>query len=161
MLRIPCVVLLAVISLLATPRAASACSCFPPPPPLEAVEQADAVFLARITGVEEIEYNNSWLMRSFRKWVWDAPFGGYRPNKLRVTFNMVEAYKGVDGSDALLTTIASSSMCGYTGFETGRTFLIYASRHPDDGLRTGLCSRTALVNKAKGEIRKIREQHLQ
>jgi hypothetical protein len=124
------------------------------------VEQADAVFLARVTDIEEIKYNNSWLMRSFREWFLDAPLGGYRPNELRVTFDMVEAYKGVNGSDTHLTTFASSAPCGYTGFETGRTFLIYARHHPDDGLRTGFCSRTAPANEAKGEIRKIREQYL-
>ncbi|ERN41909.1 hypothetical protein KR51_00014410 [Rubidibacter lacunae KORDI 51-2] len=132
-----------VLMLLGAP-AALACSCLAFPHTLEegvlrGVEEADAVFLARVTSMEDMEESRL----------------GFPVR--RVSFELLENFKGVEASDTYLVTNLSSAACGYSGFEVGAEFLVYASRNLEGELGTGLCQRTARSAGATDEIQLLRE----
>lgn len=52
--------LLTLLGLMATAERAWACTCMPPPPPGEAANQADAVFVGRVEG---IQVNNAAMLQ--------------------------------------------------------------------------------------------------
>lgn len=118
------------------------------------------MFLAKVTDTRVVEYSSAWFLRRLREWLWWES-GAHFSEELRVRFEILEAYKGIDANDSLLVTRASSSMCGYS-FEAGKQYLVYARRFPEGTLGTGLCSRTADAQEVKvtGELRSIREQYV-
>ncbi len=102
---------------------AFACSCLPPPPPLEALASAGAVFAGTVVSI--------------------TPVAG-QP-LVSVEFAVDNSWKGVSTAATHLVTYEDSAGCGYT-FEVGTQYLVYALV---DGERapwwTHLCSRTRLM----------------
>lgn len=112
------------------PDLASACSCSPPPPIVEAWQQADTVFEGTVTAV---------------------PSGGTEA----VAFKVHRTWKG-DAKDSV--TVKSNphvNMCAYD-FRPNRKYLVYAMKEGGaEGWTTSICSRTKPSRKAKAEIAKL------
>jgi hypothetical protein len=122
------------------PGQAHACSCLQPPPPDEALRQADAVFAGEVT--------------DFR-----IPAPGNRATRFdryEATFRVTAVWKGPD-SDRIkvLTADPSQEMCGYR-FEPGIRYLVYAIEMPE-GLGTSTCSRTAVLDAAGYDLAALGE----
>lgn len=145
------------------PHEATACSCAPPLPPLEAAAASDAVFLAEITAINDAnEADDASFMNRIWAWFSGTPTSEERldPSRdLQVEFTVMEAYKGVEGGSGHLATKASSSLCGYTQFQEGKSFLIYGYHGSEDGLRTNLCTRTTPASNASDEIDILRAEY--
>jgi hypothetical protein len=118
---------------LLAPAAAHACSCIQPPPPAEALEQADAVFVGTVAAIDPA----------------DGPAGF---PKLAVRFDLETVFKGDLDGEAVVETPESSAACGYT-FEEGETYLVYAFEVGEgEGWSTSLCSRNAKAEKAEEDL---------
>ena len=115
----PLIVILALASL-AFPADALACSCIPPQPVPDAVEDATRVFVGEVADIDRID--------AFHR---------------RVTFQVTEHFKGSPVETLELVTASDGVMCGYL-FNEGSTYVVYA--HGEEGdLGTGSCSRTTLA----------------
>lgn len=102
------------------PRAAYACSCAPPRPPLEARDGSVAVFAGTVSAI-----------------VPATPDGG----SLLVTFDLQQTWKGPEGPQLTIATPEGSAACGYE-FTQGEQYLVYAVAQGGQ-IQTSLCSRTA------------------
>lgn len=116
----------------ALPHEARACTCVVPPPPAAAAEQAEAVFEARVEGVQGAT----------------DPAG---PGMVRYELSVVRIFKGELSTSAQLLTRASSAACGRS-LVTGRRYLLYAGRDKDGNLVDSLCSRTRLMSAADEDL---------
>lgn len=121
------------VCILAGARTAAACSCVPPPPPERAVEQADAVFIGTVIGIEQEggEVERGYVVR------------------LRVDRHV----KGAQRQEVTIRTAGSSAACGYY-FREGKQYLVYANA-VEGHLHTTLCSRTARVADAQEDLRAL------
>jgi hypothetical protein len=108
------------LTVLSQPRAVYACSCVPPSPPLEARNQATAVFAGTVKEV--------------------APSG---PDSMSVfvTFDVQQSWKGPAAPQLTLITSNSSASCGYE-FTAGEQYLVYGTAQ-EGRISASLCSRTA------------------
>jgi len=116
------------------PGAARACTCLPPPPPAEALADADAVFLGKVARIAT------------------APAEANRLARVRVTFVVREAWKGVGAVYTDVYTARDGASCGY-GFRKEETYLVYA--YAGDGgrtLQTSLCTRTRPLDQAAEDL---------
>ena len=127
-------------------RRAHACSCFPPPPPLEALDGADAVFTGRVVSFRtfsfEVETDNGWTL----------PYWS-------VEFAVDRVWKGPITSTTFIY-VWPSATCGYGWFEQGESFLVFArhSRDPEvdeDAFFAGKCSRTQRLEHAEDELQAL------
>jgi hypothetical protein len=108
-------------------QTAFACSCVPPPPPVEALEQSDAVFSGKVLKVEQD----------------DSGYGKI------VTFRMLESWKGRKSRTVKVSTADNSAACGYA-FRVGKKYLVYA--HGEEELHTNICTRTRALDNADGDL---------
>ena len=111
------------------------CSCEPPPPPVEALEQADVVFVGTVTSKELRETEPQWLVYF-------------------VSLEVSSSWKGLVKEEMVVTTNSDSlgSFCGYF-FEEGQDYLIYGyEENEGDPIFTGLCTRTKLLKDAQDEV---------
>lgn len=126
------VLALAVAGVAASSNDARACSCRELSP-AEAREGADAVFEGRVEAISASESS------------------GVGPAPMHVTLRVVRTWKGVDQERVVVRTASSGAMCGYP-FEPNRSYLVYAHRTDDHGLRTGLCDRTQPIEEAGEDL---------
>ncbi len=119
---------LLVVGAVAAPPA-GACTCVPNPPPREAFQQADAVFVGEVIGIEEI--------------------GGEFPLR-HVTLRVERPFKGVFVETVAVWTAQGEIGCGFP-FEQGRRYLVYAHR-AEDALHASFCSRTARLEDARADL---------
>ncbi|HEX8558482.1 MAG TPA: carboxypeptidase-like regulatory domain-containing protein [Pyrinomonadaceae bacterium] len=131
--------------LLASAARAEACTCGGPGSPCEELGSAAAVFVGTVTDVATRP----------RK-----PFdesGGMDWAPTTVTFAVAEAFHGVSGAEAQVSTGLGGGDCGY-GFERGVTYLVYAHRAAKDDARlyTGICSRTRPLAAAAEDLEFLR-----
>ena len=111
------------------PQAVYACSCVQPAPPLEARDQAAAVFAGTVNAI--------------------AP-AGPGAEGVFVTFDLTQSWKGPSPAQLTLTTSASSASCAFE-FTPGEQYLVYG--FPQDGrISTNLCSRTARLADAGADL---------
>lgn len=113
---------------------ASACSCIPPGPPEEELNESDAVFAGSVTTIED--RSSGGIVSSSRP--------------LYVTFDVTETWKGPSNTMLTVITAASSASCGYP-FQEGQKYLVYAYSRNDD-LHVSLCSRTAPLSEAQQDL---------
>ena len=105
-----------------------ACSCVPPPPPSEAFENSETVFMAMVT--------------SFKR------AGEYR----RVAkLTLLTLWKGEKALTGEIFTGLNCADCGFD-FVVGKTYVIYAYRGDDGALRTNICTRTASLDEAGEDL---------
>ena len=111
------------------------CSCEPPPPPVEALQQADVVFAGTVVSKELRETEPQWFVYF-------------------VSLEVSSSWKGLVKEEMVVTTNSDSlgSFCGYF-FEEGQDYLIYGyEENEGDPIFTGLCTRTKLLEEAQDEI---------
>ncbi|MEM7235597.1 MAG: hypothetical protein AAF517_25715 [Planctomycetota bacterium] len=109
-----------------------ACSCANPPIPERALEAATAVFLGSVVSVET------------------------RPKEYmkRVTFEVLESWKGAEVDAIEVVTGRGGGDCGYP-FSDGQIYLVYA--HGDKELATSICSRTRSQDRAGDDLAALGE----
>lgn len=120
------------------PFYANACSCIQPLETKESLKEASAVFAGEVIDITSRPINSS------------------RP--LKVTFNVLRAWKGLDSRIVVLETANSSASCGYN-FEKDGKYLIYANGKIND-LEVSLCSRTKLLKNASSDLEDLGEGYL-
>ena len=130
------------LSLLGIPflalQVAHACSCLPPPPPLEALAASDAVFLGRVTDILLLPADGSFAT-------------------LVIEISVEEQWKGDAASSMVIYTARDGATCGYP-FKEGNSYLVYANRDNTSGnLWAGLCSRTSEKESAASDLAALGE----
>ena len=119
-----------------------ACSCVPPSPPKQAVEEADAVFLGT---VEKFEIDKP-----------PAPEGNAEGEAKRIaTVRVRVSWKGVEDPIVRVATALYGPTCGYD-FIVGADYLVYADRVGQNLLVTSTCSRTKPVGATIGDVRQFK-----
>ena len=129
------------ISAVACGGDAFACSCAQPGTPCAAFERTDAaIFVGTVIGVSPPAADSD-----------ATPALRF----VSVRFSVVEAFRGMPGSTAVVSTPDNSGSCGYP-FEPGESYLVYASRGAD-GLHTSVCSRTGRLSDTRDDLELLRE----
>ncbi len=118
---------------LITPECTYACSCMMADPPLVSLENASAVFVGKVTTIQD---SNTGAVQS-------------SADPMKVSFQVSEVWKGNVFAEQALFTSRDSASCGFN-FEVGKEYLVYAIVG-DTGLTTNLCSRTMELAQAKAE----------
>ena len=110
--------------------AAWACRCIaPPPPPLDALAEADHVFHGTVVAIA----------------VEDEGFEHF------VEFEVHEVWKGSARPGLIVRTASSSAACG-VNFVVGEDYVVYAfDSNPGDDLNTNSCTRTRPFTAEEGE----------
>ena len=122
----PGIALLVIAGALFGSPSAQACSCLPPPPPLESAAQATVVFVGKVVAEQPGEKKSS------------------RARKFE--FAVEEVLSGTGKATLLVSTGPNSASCG-CDFEIGVSYLVYAYGELTS-LGTNLCTRTSrLTNK--------------
>ncbi|MCK4510556.1 HEAT repeat domain-containing protein [bacterium] len=123
-------------------RAARACSCVSPPPPLVALGEVDAVFSGTVVARRDASKPRA-----------DGMIGSMDP--MEYTIAVLEVWKGELADTVAVRTARSSASCGYP-FTIGTQYLIYADTRADTGcLRTNLCTRTKPLEHADGDVAEL------
>ncbi len=108
------------------------CSCIPPAPPADALQEATAVFSGIVTHINRPSAFDSTL------------------DPVTVTIASSEIWKGPPSRLITVSTAREEPSCGF-GFQVGKEYLVYASGDPD-ALSVSLCSRTALRTQAAEDL---------
>ena len=106
-----------------------ACSCIEPPPPLDALAQADAVFSGKVTVIDQNSDDFS----------------------IRFQFAVIDVWKGVTTAETQVITATNSAACGVE-FQADEQYLVYAYQDDNGELNTNLCTRTRLLEYAEDDI---------
>lgn len=143
LLMILCALLIFMTLLTVRPQVTYACSCIAPAPPLEAMENSDAVFEGTVISIQK----PSSLIQS-------------SADPVQVTFQVGSRWKGDPGDQVTLSTARSSESCGFE-FTKGERYMVYAREEAAEGkqakgtLTTSLCSRTALYSAAQEDLNEL------
>jgi MYXO-CTERM domain-containing protein len=121
------------------PRRAEACSCAPPPGPVTALEQAEAVFVAEIASV--VQQGHSKIVRARVK----RAFKGVGVSAGKT----VELRTGLGGGDCGIRFTAGSSWLVYA------TTATYGDPLAPSALYAGRCSRTTEIAYAADDIKEL------
>jgi hypothetical protein len=113
---------------------ALACSCMQSGPPCQAYFTSDAVFVGTVQGISIKKVPEPAIDRDI-----DRKF---------VRFAIDGMTRGVQGPQVELWTGMGGGDCGFD-FKQGERYVVYASRHPDGALSTGICSRTRKASDAE------------
>lgn len=127
---------------LLAPCVARACSCAvsPNPRPCSTYWSAPVVFTGLVTDFSTVTP--------------PAPREGERSEQYpqRVArFSVEEAFRGLPGASAEVTTGMGGGDCGYD-FKVGARYLVYAYAGKDGKLATGICSATKPIERAAAEL---------
>ncbi len=115
---------------LASARDVSACECAAGGPPCQNAFQVDAVFAGTVRSIVPLPEDGPPL----------RPGEMRIPQTVRVEFDTVVPFRGLQVSNVTVLTAGSGPACGY-GFKPGERYLVYANRKGTE-LVTGICSRT-------------------
>ena len=115
---------------------AFACSCIMLGTVAEEVDRADAVFTGRVIAADTSDYR------------------AYVFPDVAVTFTVQEYWKGVLSEPLVIHTGQGGGDCGF-GFEEGESYLVYAYADDTGDLHANICSRTALLSDAEGDLAKL------
>lgn len=128
-LAAPVALLFAALVALVAPQTCAACSCIVQTF-TEAADRADVIVVGTVSG--------------------SAPAGADELGpSIAVTFAVSEVYKGSAPAEVVVRTADNSAACG-VAFEEGQSYLVLAASDAD-GLRTDLCSGTALAGDVAAE----------
>lgn len=118
---------------------AEGCTCAGPASACAAFGNASAVFVGTVTGIKSGSQ--------------DEVERGAAPR--RVTFAVNEAFSGVKGKKASVSTGLGGGDCGYR-FVKGTRYLVYAHASPSGQLQTGICTRTMPAAGAGADVEFLR-----
>ena len=127
---------------------AHACKCAEPPPPLEARDEAAAVFSGTVVSFETYEF--------------EVDFGSDRMESYwSVEFEVGTVWKGPVASTTFVY-VWHGPACGYGNFEVGGGFLVYADQRmyeqvDDATLFVSSCSRTRPLERAGDDLNALGE----
>ena len=122
---------------------AHACKCGPPPPPLEALDEASAVFYGAVA--------------SFETYSFEAEVESDRTESYwSVELDVDTVWKGSVTSTTFVY-VWHGPACGYGNFEIGEDFLVYTQQRisdevDDDTLFVSFCSRTRPLEDADEDL---------
>ena len=108
-----------------------ACTCIAPPPPQEALEASDAVFLGRVVQVRR-----------------DA--SDINEGHLFATIEVERTWKGGIGQRVTVQTAPNSAMCGFY-FQEGERYIVYAAEQ-EGALTTNICTRSKAAQQAEEDL---------
>ena len=137
------VALLLTVQLAAGGGRAHACSCAEPAPPLEALDEAAAVFSGTVV--------------SFETFTFEVDFGsGMSDTFWSVEFDVDAVWKG-PGALTTFVYVWHGPACGYGNFEVGTDFLVYAHQRDFPGVHADTlfvssCSRTRPLEHAGEDL---------
>lgn len=125
------------------------CLCGSGRSPKEALARADAVFTGRVESIEVIPDD-----QAERKYRWA---------RTKVTFRLMQSWKGAPALHIDVYTGLGSNDCGYP-FVRGSNYLVYADRMMGEGvsttkLSTTLCDRTREYSKAREDLHALGAGH--
>lgn len=106
-----------------------ACSCAESPPPIEALKEADAVFIGTVIAVNVKEKENDRI----------------------TTFFIDKTFKGKIRNYIQVKTSIGGASCGF-GFEYFKQYIVYAFGG-DNELYTSICTRTANILYANQDLK--------
>lgn len=112
-----------------------ACSCIPPGSVTEELEKSAAVFRGKVLQKEVQNQNDS--------------------TPVAVQLEVKESWKGTNQANVVVYTALHSAACGYE-FEVNKEYIIYAYEQ-NGKWHVTLCSRTAPVESAAEDIKKLNE----
>jgi hypothetical protein len=115
---------------LASAKDVSACECASGGPPCQNTFQVDVVFAGTVRSIVPLPEDEPPL----------RPGEMQIPQTVRVEFDTVVPFRGLQVSNVTVLTAGSGAACGY-GFKPGDRYLVYANRKGTE-LVTGICSRT-------------------
>jgi hypothetical protein len=119
----------------------AACSCIGPIVACESAWTTDAVFVGKVLNVGPVR---------------EAIVGRIPWRQRLVHIDVQESFKGLPPGEVEITTGAGGGDCGYD-FVVGRTYIVYAHRHPTTGqLGAGICSRTGPIEEATEDLAYLR-----
>lgn len=122
------------------PTDAAACSCMMPPPPDQALNDANAVFSGEVIDITD----NMKLING---------------NGRTVKFKVDESWKGIENGEVAITTGNNEADCGFP-FEVGQSYLVYTSNngmYDSKTLTTSICSRTVKLANATEDLNVLGE----
>lgn len=125
-------VALTLLALAGAALRADACSCLTLAQPCEAAFQADVVFSGVVRGIEGIGAESGF------------------PSAYRVSLEVIDGFRGVEGPTVTIVTPTDSAACGYH-FVQGERYLVYADEAGGE-LRAGICSRTQPLAAAAADL---------
>jgi hypothetical protein len=137
--------------LLARPAPAWACSCIMPGSPADAFNQADAVFVGTVTGVRNAAPPD-WLFPILQR----VPGYEFPMDNTRVSFQVMNAWKGLTENSVVVRTGQGDADCGFT-FAPGGQYLVYTFEHEGEQF-TNICSRTSDVAYATEDLNYLNTQ---
>ncbi len=124
---------------LCSPRASLGCSCEMSGSALEELERRGAVFSGSVIEII-IEEDEIWGTVHL------------------VKFDVIEAWKGVEGQEITVYTASNEAACGYN-FQMNKDYLVYANYNNKDTrlgiIGVGLCSRTKLLTDAARDLSEL------
>jgi MYXO-CTERM domain-containing protein len=119
---------------------ASACSCMPPKGPVEAAQNVNVVFQAKLVAVA------------------DAPQPGpYDVPSTLFTFAVIRTFKGQLDARVTVLTADNSAACGRSYGEVDSEWLVYARVDDNGQLHDNLCSRTMRFEQAAADVAELEE----
>ena len=120
------------------PEIAEACSCMPPPAPVVAARDADAVFHAKLVSVTDMPST--------------TPHGlAYK----KFTFEVLRTFKGQLDVQVNVQTADNSAACGREYGDAGSEWLIYARVDENGQTHDNLCSRSRPIDNAVEDIAEL------
>ena len=116
-----------------------ACKCAEPGTPSEELEKFSAVFAGRVVSIQHSYDPNATSV---------SP-----EDRTTVGFEVSTVWKGLVHEEMYITTPPTGGSCGFTFIE-GEEYIVYGydSAHADGGYTVGICSRTALLDRAQADI---------
>ncbi len=159
--------ILAALLFLGMPGGLGACLCVGVGSVDEEVRDSDAVFRGQVVEVRPAETRTRRAVR----WLGDTYYQYFRSSEdqlarlrayswgpeygLLVTIQVHRSWKGLEPGRVVLRTGFGQGDCGFR-FDEGMTYLVYASvDHSTEMLATSICSRTAPIHLAAGDIRML------
>ncbi len=152
--RLLLIIIMLFNGILIRPTPVWGCSCVEPRPPEEAFVQADAVFVAQVTG----DGNSLWdriqkdIAQAYNQFVPPLPHTLVtRLYERNISFEVQDSWQGVATTQITVRTGQGGGDCGY-GFQQDKPYLVYAHESPDGSLYTSICSRTAPLANAGEDL---------
>ena len=131
--------IMGVLWFLGNPGQVYACKCAEPGTPSEELEKFSAVFAGRVVSIQHSYDPNATSV---------SP-----EDRTTVGFEVSTVWKGLVHEEMYITTPPTGGSCGFTFIE-GEEYIVYGydSAHADGGYTVGICSRTALLDRAQADI---------
>jgi hypothetical protein len=145
------------LGIIARPTPLWACSCIMPSPPPQAFTETEIIFTGQVTNISNTsqlpfvgQLVNAWASLTQAP----VPYSFYE-NK--VSFAVIDSWKGVTTTSATVSTSEGEASCGFT-FTNGQQYVVYAYHGEDGGMQTNICTRTTDISNASADLAYLNTQ---